>query len=146
MVGLNFSSEDEANKFLRAMETKIKDSQNRRQSNICLAIVFIICHWKSLCLALKQKKDNSFTRPVPSSPPSHPAPSLPSTMQPNCPRSSPLTTIPEPSHSINVTTPVVVTRRRKERGKRLISLTSVDQAISSSFVIIINFVMLWLDI
>lgn len=33
MVGLNFSSEDEADKFLRAMETKIKDRQHRRQSN-----------------------------------------------------------------------------------------------------------------
>ena len=43
MVGLNFSSEDEADKFLRAMETKIKDRQQRRQSNIywelCLLVI-----------------------------------------------------------------------------------------------------------
>ena len=119
MVGLNFSSEDEADKFLRAMETKIKDRQNRRQSNICLAIVFITCYWQSLCLALKQKKDNSFTRPVPSSPPSHPAPSLPSTMHPNPPRSSPLTTIPEPSHNVNVITPSGGNKAQKGKRKKI---------------------------
>ena len=32
MVGLNFSDEQEADKFHRAMETKIKDRHQRRQS------------------------------------------------------------------------------------------------------------------
>ena len=32
MVGLNFSDEQEADRFLQAMETKIKDRQHRRQS------------------------------------------------------------------------------------------------------------------
>lgn len=99
MVGLNFSSEDEADKFLRAMETKIKDRQHRRQT-------------------LKQRKDNTFARSGPSSPPGHPAPPLPNTTQPNPPRSSPLTTIPEPSHNINVTTTPSSGGNKGQKGKR----------------------------
>lgn len=35
MVGLNFSDEQEADKFIKAIETKIRDRQHRRQSKTC---------------------------------------------------------------------------------------------------------------
>ena len=38
MVGLNFSSEQEADKFVSAMDTKIKDRQHRRQSETTVAM------------------------------------------------------------------------------------------------------------
>ena len=103
MVGLNFSNEAEADKFLKAMETKIKDRQQRRQSNL---FTFVKRSWWYVyILAIKQRKDNTFNRSGPSSPPNFPAPALPSNTQPTPPRSSPmqtpLQTIPEPSHNIS---------------------------------------------
>ena len=87
MVGLNFSDEQEADKFLKAMETKIEDRQQQTQSNIS-PYFWQTCYHS--ILALKQRKDNTFSRAGPSSPPGHPAPPLPSTAQPTPPRSSPL--------------------------------------------------------
>ena len=115
MVGLNFSDEGEADKFLRAMETKIKDRQQRRQSKTCFFLLIIALLLLLFILALKQRKDNTFNRPAPSSPPSNPAPPLPTTPQP---RSSPLQTIPEPSHSINTPSSSSSVSSSNKKGKR----------------------------
>lgn len=98
MVGLNFSDEQEADKFLQAMETKIKDRQHRRQT-------------------IKQKRGDTFNpNRGPSSPPSHPAPPLPNTAHP-----SPLHTIPEPaSHNISFnSTPSSSSKGQKGKRKKI---------------------------
>lgn len=40
MVGLKFSDEQEADKFYKAIQTKLKDPQQRRQSRVYLAKSF----------------------------------------------------------------------------------------------------------
>lgn len=99
MVGLNFADEQEADKFLKAMETKIKDRQHRRQT-------------------LKQRK-GTFDNRRPSSPPNHPAPPLPNTAHPS---PTPMQTIPEPTTTLNLSssnTPSGGNKGQKGKKKKI---------------------------
>ena len=55
MVGLNFSSEREADKFISAMDTKIKDRQHRKQSETIITTIYVTGsaktgHFSNSCL------------------------------------------------------------------------------------------------
>jgi len=104
MVGLNFSEEQEADKFHKALETKIKDRHQRRQSKICLLLSVTVIS-NVYIVALKQKKDTFNSSNRVTSPPGVPAPALPnsphSSNHPTPAHHSPLQPIQESPHAIN---------------------------------------------